>query len=154
LNDPHEEPGEQDRALGTYVKLMRCVSVLDAGVHRPLKDAGLTSSQFGVLEALFHLGPMCQKEVGRKLLLSGGNITTVVTNLERRGLIQRTRDPRDRRFVTVELTATGHGLIADLFPAHASTITEMLAALTPEEQEQLGGLCRKLGRAVVKTCGD
>ncbi len=150
MNDPHDRPSDRDRALGTYIKLMRCVSVLDAGVHRPLKGAGLTSSQFGVLEALLHLGPMCQKELGRKLLLSGGNITTVVTNLERRGLVQRTRDPRDRRFITVELTASGHGLVVDLFPEHAETITRMLAALSPEEQDQLGCLCRKLGRAVAE----
>ncbi len=47
---------------------------------------GLTESQFGVLDSLFHLGPMKQKEIGKKILKSGGNITMVINNLEKRGI--------------------------------------------------------------------
>ena len=136
------------RALDAYSKLMRCVAMVGSNVQRSLSQEGLTPSQFGVLESLFHLGPMCQKAIGRKLLLSGGNITTVVRNLERRGLVSRTRDRKDRRFVTLALTPEGHAMIEGMFPSHASTIARLMAQLEPEEQATLGALCRKLGRGL------
>lgn len=144
----HEGSDDEVRALDTYIKLMRCVAVLNSATQRWLAEHKLTTSQLGVLEALMHLGPMCQRDVGRKLLLSGGNITTVVNNLERRGLVQRIRSEEDRRFVRLELTPDGDHLIREVFPGHARNITELLGGLEPDEQEQLGTLCRTLGRAI------
>jgi MarR family 2-MHQ and catechol resistance regulon transcriptional repressor len=66
----------------------------------------LTISQFGVLETLYHLGAMCQTEIGSKLLRSGGNITLVIDNLEKQGLVRRQRDTEDRRLVNIHLTLT------------------------------------------------
>lgn len=106
----------------------------------------LTVSQFGVLEALLHLGPMCQRELGQKILKSSGNITMVVDNLEKQGLVIRQRDGEDRRFVTVHLTEEGSRLIGEIFPRHVAAIVEEMSILTAVEQEELGHLCRKLGR--------
>ena len=145
----HQGCDREVQALDTYIKLMRCVSVLGGSLQRSLKAEGLTVSQLGVLEALMHLGPMCQKEVGRKLLLSGGNITTIVNNLEKRDLVLRIRDSSDRRFVRLQLTDKGNELIARVFPGHAAHIADRFDGLTCEEQRQLGELCRKLGRAIV-----
>lgn len=133
------------RALDVFIKLMRATNSLMAPLERRLEEDGLTGTQFGVLETLFHLGPLCQKEIGRKLLTSGGNVTTVVDNLERRGLVERIRSEEDRRFVTVHLTEAGRELIARLFPVHARRITRALSVLSPAEQEDLARLCKKLG---------
>lgn len=132
-------------ALAAFVKLMRASESLAARLQPELTAAGLTCSQFGALEALLHLGPMCQRELGEKLLKSTGNITMVVDNLERRGLVRRERDEQDRRYITVHLTAAGHELIADVFPRHAEAIEAEMSVLTTEEQEQLGVLCKRLG---------
>jgi MarR family 2-MHQ and catechol resistance regulon transcriptional repressor len=108
---------------------------------------GLTPSQFGALESLHHLGPMSQKELGRKLLKSSGNITMVVDNLEKRHLVRRERCREDRRVVTVSLTEEGRRLIAGILPGHVQEIARRMAALSPAELEELRRLCRVLGRA-------
>jgi len=113
--------------------------------HQLRDENGLTVSQFGALEALLHLGPMSQRDLGTKLLKSSGNITMVVDNLEKRDLVERRREGNDRRVVTVHLTPKGRQLIVEVFPRHATLISDELEILTPEEQETLGRLCRKLG---------
>ncbi len=132
--------------MSAFIKLMRAAESVSARLAGPLGDCGLTESQFGALEALYHLGPMNQRDLGRKLLRSGGNVTMVVDNLEKRGLARRERDADDRRCVTVHLTDAGRRLIARVFPRHAGNVTAELGVLTPAEQDELGRLCRKLGR--------
>ena len=75
----------------------------------------MSTSQFGVLELLHHLGPMCQSELAAKILKSTGNLTMVVDHLEERGLVERRRDTGDRRFITVHLTEAGEALIGGIF---------------------------------------
>lgn len=133
-------------SLDTFVKLCRATETVNGILHRELAAIGLTTSQFGALEAIYHRGPMCQKELGFKLLKSGANITTVVNNLEKRGLLERIRRSDDRRYVTVDLTDEGRTLISEVFPSHALRIRTVLnTALTLEEIAELGELCRKLG---------
>lgn len=133
-------------ALNAFIKLQRAANSLNARLLPDLTQAGLTTSQFGVLEALLHLGPMCQKALGEKLLQSGGNITMVINNLERRNLVQRTRDRSDRRYVQVVLTREGRELIESLFPRHLQAIVQQMSVLSPSELEQLGLLCKRVGR--------
>jgi len=136
-------------ALDLFIKLARAADSVSARL--PTTVWKVTGSQFGVLEALLHLGPMCQKELGRKLLRSNSNVTTVIDNLERRGLVRRVRDPEDRRFVEVRLTASGRRLIERAFPEHAARVAAVMSALSPAEQSTLAGLLRKLGKAAALT---
>ena len=136
---------ETVRALSAYVKLMRAAESLTARTHRTLAEVDLSISQFGALEALYHLGPMTQVEIGKKILKSSGNMTLVIDNLEKRELVRRERSKEDRRYFRVYLTEAGKKLISEFFPAHAGRITAEMSVLTPSEQEQLGRLCRKLG---------
>ncbi len=131
-------------ALNAYIKLMRAAESVTARAHTVLpKD--LTLSQFSVLEALLHRGPLCQSELAGKLLKSGGNLTLIVDNLEKSGLVTRERDQEDRRFITVSLTEKGRTLITGLFPQVAASITREFAALSSAEQFTLGWLCKKVG---------
>ena len=133
-------------SLDVYIKLMRAsTSVLNQVVPR-LQKAGLTFSQFGVLEALFHLGPLCQKELGDKLLQSGGNITMVVNNLERQGLVVRLRDEVDKRYMVVHLTWRGTQRIQELFPEHLRDLVQAFEVLSAEELGTLNNLLRKVGK--------
>ena len=139
----------QDRAerlaLSTYLKLTRASERLWNRLARGLEREDLTPSQFGVLEALYHLGPMCQRDLGDRILRSSSNMTMVVGNLERRGLVRRERSAEDHRYNQVHLTTEGERLVRRVFPGHADAITRELAILTQEEQRTLGNLCRKLG---------
>jgi MarR family 2-MHQ and catechol resistance regulon transcriptional repressor len=134
-------------ALSTYLKLTRASESLWNRLAPGLARADLTTSQFGVLEALYHLGPMHQRDLGQRILKSSGNMTLVIDNLEKRGLVRRERSVEDRRFIQVHLTEEGERLIRRVFPGHAEAITRELAVLTQEEQRALGNLCRKLGAA-------
>ncbi len=136
---------DEARALNAYVKLMRASETVSVRTHGHLPNAGLTISQFGALEALYHLGPLSQSELAQKILKSSGNITMVVDNLEKRGLVKRERRQEDRRYYTIRLTSGGQKLIKEVFPLHAGKIVEAMSALTKTEQETLGKLCRKLG---------
>lgn len=133
------------RSLSTYVKLMRAAEAVSTRVTRHLAESGLTISQFAVLEALHHLGPLCQRDIAKKILKSTGNITIVIDNLEKRGLVARVRGVEDRRFFTVQLTSDGENLISGIFSPHAEAIVREMGVLTEEEQVELGRLCKKLG---------
>ena len=133
------------RALNTYVKLMRAAESVTARTHRHLSSTGLTISQFAVLEALYQLGPLSQREIGQKILRSSGNITMVIDNLEKNSLVRRVRNDADRRFFFVHLTDKGYNLINKIFPPHAAVIAKDLGVLTAAEQETFGRLCKKLG---------
>jgi len=120
--------------------------MLSQRTGRLLAEYGLTESQLGTLEVLYYLGPMCQSDIGNKLLVTDGNMTMVLNNLEKRGLVSRERDGKDRRQITVCLTEKGQQLIGDLFPKHAQNIADLMSILSPLEQEQLGHLCKMLGQ--------
>ncbi len=133
--------------LKNYVKLARAAETVTAVTHKHLAAEKLTVSQFGVLEALYHLGSMCQRDVAKKILKSTANITTVIDNLEKRGLVERERSEHDRRYITLHITDQGAELIHRIFPSHLAGVVKSLEVLTPHEQELLGALCKKLGMA-------
>ena len=124
---------------------MRAAESVTNRVGRNMSAAGLTISQFGVLEALLHKGPLCQRDIALKILKSTGNITLVIDNLEKQGLVRRERSAEDRRYFTVSLTEQGRGLIESAFAAVEAAIVAEMGSLTGQEQETLGMLCKKLG---------
>ncbi|OGW41216.1 MAG: MarR family transcriptional regulator [Nitrospirae bacterium GWD2_57_9] len=148
IRNSYKGSREEAAALNAYVKLMRAAESVSSAIHGHLSQAGLTVSQFGVLEALYHLGPLSQAELARKILKSTGNITMVIDNLEKRGLVKRERDTQDRRYYSVGLTADGKKVIAGIFPKHAGKIVKGMNVLSRTEQATLGDLCRKLGMGV------
>lgn len=133
------------RALDAFIKLARASSSLASRLEGSMHLEGLTEPQLGVMETIYHLGPMCQKELGAKQLSTGGNITLIVDNLEKRGLVERVRNTEDRRYITVHLTEEGKKLMKRVFPRHAKAIAEEFAVLSPDEQALLSSLCKKLG---------
>jgi MarR family 2-MHQ and catechol resistance regulon transcriptional repressor len=141
------------RALRLYITLYRAADRVAAQVMPRLAEAGLTWSQWGALEALYHLGPMRQRLLAEKILRGAANMTVVLDNLEAAGLVRRAADATDRRARVVSLTPRGRALVRKLFPDHASDIAQALAVLTPAEQDLAAGLLRRLGMAP-RTGGD
>jgi MarR family 2-MHQ and catechol resistance regulon transcriptional repressor len=136
---------KEKQALDSFIKLVRAAQSVSGRVESPLSGIGLTVSQFGALEALFHLGPLNQKTLAAKILKSTGNITMVMDNLEKRGLAKRIRDKEDRRNYSVLITDRGADLIRSFFPDHVARIVAEMGRLSLTEQEELGRLCRKVG---------
>lgn len=135
---------EEISALDAYIKLMRASESVSSRINAVL-PASLTLSQFSVLEALLHLGPLCQRQLAAKLLRSTANLTLVVANLEKGGLIKRVRQADDLRFVSVSLTAKGRRLISALFPKVATAVTREFSVLSVPEKTELGRLTKRLG---------
>lgn len=135
----------EEAALRMWVALGRCYSTLGKAVASKVQESGLTMPQFGTLEALYHLGPMSLGDLAEKLLVTGGNVTYVMDRLEDQGLVRRYRDPNDRRIIQAKLTTEGHAVIAEAFPRQAAHLEHVSRHLTPEEQETLRELLKRLG---------
>ena len=132
------------QALETYQQLTRAADSVSNSLSRTLKPHGITLSQLSVMDTLRVNGPLHQRLIGQKLLRSSGNITTVVDNLERRGLVRRKRGVRDRRFVTVHLTPSGKALLESLLPGWQVEVQAAMAVLSREDQATLARLCESL----------
>lgn len=113
-----------------------------------MADYELTTAQFGVLEALYHLGPLTLGDLADKLLVTGGNVTYVMDRLQREGLVSRRRCSTDRRVVWAELTEDGTQLIEHVFPSHAQFIDELMSELDMDERQTLRHLLKKLGKSI------
>ena len=136
---------EEILALDCYIKLFRAAESVSQSINAHLRAYDLTLSQFGTLEALYHLGPMQSGELGQKILKTSGNMTMVIDHLEKRGLVTRQRRADDRRRVDIHLTEDGRSLIATILPTHVAGVVQSLSPLTMTEQQQLADLCRMLG---------
>ena len=136
------------QALNTFIKLIRSAESLSSKINLELSDFGLTESQFGVLDALFHLGPLKQKDIGEKILKSGGNITMVIDNLEKQNLVKRKRGEKDRRQFIVHLTKRGKNKITEVLPSVVKLIKKHFEILNPAEQRELEHLCKIIGLQV------
>ncbi len=141
----HKGSKKEVTALNTYIKLVRAVESLNQRLYPFLTKHSLTESQFAVLEALYHIGPLNQRELSTKLLRSPGNITMVIDNLEKRKFVKRERGELDRRHYIIHLTSTGKEFISQIFPDHLEAIVNELGVLSDNEQHELQKMCKKIG---------
>lgn len=147
---PRDWGDEEERALRLWIALARCYSSFARSMSCRVVEYGLTSAQFGVLEALYHLGPLPLGELADKLLVTGGNVTYVMDRLEEQELAYRDRSGEDRRVVQAHLTAGGRELVQRVFPSHAEHVRFLAGQLEGEEQDELRGLLKKLGKSVAE----
>jgi len=136
--DPH--------ALKLWVVLSRAYAAVRDHAITDIERYGLTGGEFGILESLYHRGPMLLGEVQRKILVSSGGITYLVDRLEKRGLVERRDCPSDRRARYAALTAEGEALIERIFPLHAACIERAVGGLDAEKKAEAIRLLRTLGR--------
>jgi len=136
---------EEIIALDTFLKIIRCAETISSQNSSNLNKNGLTESQFGILDAVYHLGPLKQKTLGEKILKTGGNITHVVDNLEDQKLVIRKRGKEDRRQFEIHMTPKGKKVFEKILPDQVRLIKNQMSVLSKEELETLGKLCRKIG---------
>lgn len=136
---------EEQLALNTYIKLMRSTRAVRWNLGRHLESYGLTLSQLGVLESLYHLGSMIENELRPKLFALGLEVDELFNRLERKALIRRERSPGERRLTVVYLTEVGKELVEEVFPRHVKHVVDCFSVLSEQERAQLSELCKKLG---------
>ena len=128
-----------------WLILWKAYDSLRAHAERHIESLGLGLSDFGVLEALLHKGPMPVNAIGSLVRLTSGSITAAVDRLERKGLVERASDPGDRRARVVHLTAAGRKLSACAFADHVKAMERATSGLTAAERAEAAGLLKKLG---------
>jgi len=134
-----------DETLRLWVILTRAQAAIEAHARADISRHGLTLGEFGILEALYHKGPLLLGEVQKKILVSSGGITYLVDRLEERGLVERRDCPTDRRARYAALTPEGEALISRIFPDHVRALEAALSGLDLEEKRAAIPLLRKLG---------
>ena len=136
--------GLKSRAMTSFSQFIWASDNIRTRLYSVFAEHGITASQFGVLDVLYHFGTRSQKELGSHILKSGGNVTMVVDNLEKNGLVRRERSQEDRRFIQVHITDKGKKLFSKLLPVTVSFIEKEMSVLSSHELEELGRLCVKL----------
>ena len=141
---PSRTDGEE-RALKLWVVLARATAAISARLQEQVGARGLTLTEFGILEVLYHKGPLLLGEVQRLILVSSGGVTYLVDRLEQKGYVERKSCSEDRRARYAALTDAGEKLIDEIFPEHAAGIEALMSELDLEEQETAYRLIRRLG---------
>ncbi len=134
--------------LKLMITLTRCLHSINKREFALWKEHDLTPSQFAVLEYLYHKGPANMKKIMKNILSTGGNMTVVIDNLEKRKLALRSDDGNDRRAKQVDLTKSGRELMAKLFPLHVRNLREILNHINAHEKRVLIEISKKLGTSI------
>ncbi len=136
---------QEINSLNSYIKLIRASESLSSRVNLMLSKKGLTISQFSVMDVLYNLGALSQKDLGKKILRSGGNITMVIDNLEKLGYVERKRSKDDRRFFIIYITKKGKRFFSNIFPIFLEAVVEEFKVLTDIEQIEFQRMCKLIG---------
>jgi len=139
------------KAPKLWIVLARCYRALALSVERSMADLGLCLSDFMVLEALLHKGPLTISEIQAKVLLASGSMTAAVDRVESMGLVIRKTTAKDRRARLLELTPKGRRLIEQSFAGHAQHLESAMSVLDGEEKRRLYVSLKKLGKFVAAT---
>ncbi len=144
--DKHEyEKKKQDPSLKLFVVLSKAYRAVSDQVANDIRSKGLNTTDFGVLELLYHSGDQPLQKIGDKILLASGSITYVVDKLEKKGLVKRTQSEKDRRVTYASITDAGVALLNEIFPDHWKQIEHITDGLTEDEKLQAITLLKKLG---------
>lgn len=141
------EPASKNSGVHLWLVLMKAHRALSRHAEASIASSRLGLSDFAVLELLLHKGPQRVNDIGRRVNLTSGSITTAVDRLEARGWVVRQLDDADRRSRIIRLTTAGHALIVDVFARHAITLETASSGLTKAERRTLIALLKKLGLA-------
>lgn len=133
-----------DLNLKALIALSRCTHSVHRREYTTIKEAGLTVSQFAVLEVLYHKGDLRVSEIIEKILSTGGNMTVVIENLVKENLVKRCIDSKDKRVNLISITKEGTALIEEIFPKHLENINDVFSVLTTDEKKNLINLLKKL----------
>jgi MarR family transcriptional regulator, 2-MHQ and catechol-resistance regulon repressor len=137
---------QKTEATHVFLVLWKTYRAMLANADESKKNVGLGDSDFRVLEALLHKGPLPVNVIGEKVELTTGSITTAVDRMEAKWLVVRKNHPEDRRVRLVELTSKGRRLIEKAYAQHSTHMEKTMRVLSREERGVLVDLLKRLGK--------
>ena len=138
---------EDSSGVHLWLVLMKAHAALWEHARDSIRGLDLGDSDFYVLEALLHKGPLPVNTIGQKVHLTSGSISVAVDRLAHKGLVERSANEGDRRVRMVQLTEAGRLLIDGLFRTHAAAMEKAVAGLSDSERLKVIRLLRKLGKS-------
>jgi len=136
-----------DKSMQTWIQIVRAFTKLRNKELKYINECGLTMNQFEVLEVLYHRGDLQVGSITKLIMSTPGNVTVVVKNLTRDGLVQTLPSPEDSRVRIVSITEAGKALIGGMFTQHAANLKSYFDVFSDEEMVVLYDLLRKLQKA-------
>ena len=130
--------------LKLIISLSRTMQNINKKQTKLINEKSLTLPQFGVLELLYHKGPLCISDIIEKTLSTSGNMTVVIENLRKDKCIEKIKDETDQRKYIISLTEKGKMIIEEVFPVHLENLDIIFGKLTKEEKKELLSLLKKL----------
>ena len=141
------DASSKNSGVHLWLVLMKAHRALSRHAAKSIEPSGLGRSDFAVLEVLLNKGPQKVNDIGRRVELTSGSITTAIDRLEARGFVARGLDDGDRRSRIVRLTPAGRARISEVFGQHAAALEAASSGLSKSERKSLIGLLKKLGIA-------
>ena len=134
-------------ATGSHIRLVlwKAAKAIEEVDKASIAQTGLGLSDFTIMEALLHKGPLPINQIGEKVLLTSGSMTAAVNRLERKGLVTRTQDPSDGRCFYVHLTKKGRQTIKTAYADHEKNLEKIAGVLSDSERKELARLLKKIG---------
>ena len=137
---------DDHQALRLWLRLLACTNLIEAPLRQRLREQFDGSlPRFDLMGQLDrHPGGLKMRELSRRLMVTGGNVTGLTDRLVAEGLVERREDPKDRRAFTVALTADGKRQFRTMARAHEGWVVELFGGLSPAQQAQLFDLLGQL----------
>jgi|SRR5579883_115171 MarR family 2-MHQ and catechol resistance regulon transcriptional repressor len=147
-----QKPETDATGIHLWLVLWKAFHAVEAHALQHISSLGMVYSDFGVLEALLHKGPLTIGQLGEKVLLTSGSMTASINRLEKRGLVSRKEAAGDRRTRIVDLTPKGKMLIREAFEDHRRAMESAVDGVSPRDRETLVDLLRQLGLGAAAKC--
>jgi len=132
---------------GPHIRLVlwKAAKAVEKVDKTSIAQTGLGLSDFAIMEALLHKGPLPINQIGEKVLLTSGSMTAAINRLEKVGLVKRVQDHSDGRYFYVHLTKPGRKVIKEAYRNHQLNLEKIAEILTNEERKELVRLLKKIG---------
>lgn len=144
---PGKIPVHETTSAALWVVLARAYRSMAAFVERSVAALDIGLSDFMILEALLHKGPLTMSELCEAALIKNASMTAAIDRLEERGFVERVADKQDRRVRRVQLTAQGNALIKRLYARHERDLEEVMSGVSPTERAELRRGLKTIGLA-------
>lgn len=135
----------EELTLKSFVVFMKAAKSVQEKIKRDIESYGINTTEFMVLEVLYHKGKQTIHQIGQKILITSGSMTYVIDKLEKRGFIKRENCPDDRRSIYAVITSKGISFMDEIFPKHESIINQIFGVLSEEEKKIMIELNKKIG---------
>jgi MarR family 2-MHQ and catechol resistance regulon transcriptional repressor len=137
---------KENLALKAFVVIMKSSKSLEEIIKKDISSHGMKSSDFTVLEALYHKGSQTVREISNAVLINTGSITYVIDKLEKKGYVKRRHCQEDRRVVYVDITDEGTKQMDEIFPKHQQVIEELFSDVSDEEKQTVIQVLKRVGK--------